>query len=65
MKTAKTSKGTEVLASEKAPQEAVCPYCKGVVILRRRKLMNNNGYAYFWRHRDNQNLDCPGRSRRG
>jgi hypothetical protein len=65
MKTALTTDGKEVIASTQAPQEAICPYCKGVVILRKRKLMNNGGYAYYWRHGDNQNRSCPGRSRRG
>ncbi|MFN2161052.1 MAG: hypothetical protein ACK2UN_03165 [Candidatus Promineifilaceae bacterium] len=65
MKTAQAQDGTEVIASNEAPIEAICPYCKGIVILRKRKLMNNGGYVYFWRHRDNKNRNCPGRSRRG
>jgi DNA-directed RNA polymerase subunit RPC12/RpoP len=65
MKTAIATDGKEIIASTQAPKEAICPYCKSVVILRKRKLMNNGGYAYYWRHRDNQNRSCPGRSRRG
>jgi hypothetical protein len=26
-------------------------------------LMNNGGYAYFWRHQDNRNRTCNGRNR--
>lgn len=52
-----------LLASNAAPEKALCPYCEGVVTLRRRKLMNNGGYAYFWRHQDNRNRTCNGRSR--
>lgn len=51
-----------VTASETAPVKAVCPYCHGAVILRRRKRMNG-GCAYFWRHQDNHNRVCNGRSR--
>lgn len=42
---------------------AVCPYCGGVVVLRRRRVMGNQHVAY-WRHRDNCDLSCPGRSGR-
>jgi uncharacterized Zn-finger protein len=65
MKTAQASDGKEVIASKEAPKEAICPYCKGIVTLRKRSLMNNGGYVYYWRHRDNKNLSCRGRSRRG
>lgn len=64
MKTAKSPDDKEIIASQEAPEEAICPYCNGLVTLRRRKLMNNGGFAYFWRHRDNKNRDCPGRARR-
>ena len=52
-----------IIASDSAPETAVCPYCGGVVVLRRRKRMNNAGCAYFWRHRDNRDRECNGRSR--
>jgi len=52
-----------VVASAEAPQEAICPACGGVVILRQRKLMNQGGYAYYWRHRDNRNRECAKRHR--
>ncbi len=64
MKTAQAPDGTIVTASQEAPPELICSDCGGTVILRRRKLMNNGGYSYFWRHLDNKNRDCPGRSRR-
>ncbi len=64
MKTAQTTDGTAIPASEEAPKEAQCPFCGGVVTLRRRKLMNAGGYSYFWRHRDRENRDCPARARR-
>lgn len=63
MKIALLPDGVKVTADPEAPQEAVCPFCGGTVILRRRKLMNDAGYAYYWRHRDNEHRDCPGRSR--
>jgi hypothetical protein len=63
MKIAQTADGSVVTAASKAPKEALCRYCGGVVILRRRKLMNHGGYSYYWRHRDNEHRDCPGRSR--
>lgn len=65
MKIATSPDGAEVSASPEAPEEAECQYCGGVVILRRRKLMNDAGYSYYWRHRDNEHRDCPGRSRQG
>ena len=63
MKVAQTENGEQVEASESAPQEAICPFCGGLVILRGRRLMGNNNKAYFWRHRDNKNMNCRGRSR--
>jgi len=64
MKVALTSDGGEsIQAWASAPKEARCPYCGGVVILRGRRLMNSEEKTYFWRHRDNTHLDCPGRAR--
>ena len=51
-----------ITASDAAPEQAVCPSCGGVVILRRRKRMNGT-CVYYWRHRDNRNRHCKGRSR--
>ena len=50
MKIAMATSGTEILASEVAPNEAVCPSCGEVVILRKRKRMNSDSVSYFWRH---------------
>ncbi len=63
MKVAKTDDGDQVEASESAPKEAICPYCGGIVILRGRRLMGQDKKSYFWRHQDNKNMNCPGRSR--
>ncbi|MDX1417216.1 MAG: hypothetical protein R3293_23620 [Candidatus Promineifilaceae bacterium] len=65
MKTAKTKDGERVEASEEAPQEAICMYCGGVVILRGRRRMGTSKKSYFWRHLDNKNMNCRGRSRSG
>lgn len=51
-----------VMASDTAPDKAICPHCGGVVVLRQRKRMNDGGCAYFWRHQDNRNRSCNGRS---
>lgn len=48
-------------ASATAPDKATCPHCEGWVHLRRRRLMNDGGYAYFWRHGDNKDKACIGR----
>lgn len=64
MKIAQLADGKPAPADDSAPPEAVCPHCGGIVYLRKRKLMNSKGYAYYWRHAANQNRDCPGRSRR-
>lgn len=53
MKTAVSSNGVVVVASQVAPQRAICPNCGGIVILRARKLMANCGNSYYWRHLDN------------
>jgi len=52
MKTAVSSCGHVVAASELAPIEAICPKCGGLVILRMRRLMANSGNSYYWRHVD-------------
>lgn len=49
-------------ASTTAPDKAVCPDCGGVVTLRQRKCMDGST-VYFWRHQDNRNRACNGRSR--
>lgn len=63
MKLAKTADGHWIEARETAPAEAFCPYCGGRTVLRRRRQMGREGTTFFWRHRDNHNLRCPGRAR--
>jgi len=52
VKTAVSSFGTIVAASQTAPTEARCPKCGGKVVLRARRLMANGGNSYYWRHLD-------------
>lgn len=52
MKTAVSSCGSIVAASQVAPTRAICPKCGGVVILRVRRLMANSGNTYYWKHVD-------------
>jgi len=52
MKTAVTSNGKRVVASQASPDFAVCPTCGGGVVLRARRLMANAGHSYYWRHLD-------------
>lgn len=54
MKTAVSSRGHVVPASEAAPTQAICPKCGGIVILRVRRLMANSGNSYYWRHVDDK-----------
>ena len=49
-------------ASPDAPERAICPHCGGRLNLRRRQRMGG-GCAYFWRHLDNEQRRCNGRSR--
>lgn len=65
MKVAQTEDGEQVEASESAPKKAICLYCGGIVILRGRKIMGQDDKSYFWRHQDNKNMNCRGRSRSG
>jgi hypothetical protein len=62
MKIASTSDGKEIAASNEAPKEALCPICKHSVTLRKRRLMNNQGFVYFWRHVSGGPLSCSARS---
>jgi hypothetical protein len=57
---AKNEAGQRVKAAAGAPEQALCPHCGALVVLRGRR----NGYrpgdlTYFWRHQDNANLNCP------
>lgn len=60
MKTAEDGNGHELAAGEDSPPEAICPACGRTVTLRKRRLMNNRGYTYYWRHRAGSH-GCPKR----
>ncbi|MFN2245550.1 MAG: hypothetical protein ACK2U0_16480 [Candidatus Promineifilaceae bacterium] len=61
MKNAVLENGTQIAAQEEAPTEALCPLCGHPVSLRKRRLMNNHGIVYYWRHKSGGRLDCAGR----
>lgn len=63
MKIARNNAGQETVAEKDAPERAICPFCKGIVVLRGRRTMGSSKKSYYWRHLDNQNRDCPGRVR--
>jgi len=63
MKVALLPDGKTVAASDNAPNEAVCPYCRGVLLLRRRRTMKQSVVAFYWRHANNQNMKCTARKR--
>jgi hypothetical protein len=50
-------------ADSPGEDRAVCPFCGGVVVLRLRRVIGGRRVAY-WRHLDNSDLSCPGRSGR-
>lgn len=57
MRVAETGEGKPVVASSEAPETAVCPRCKNVVILISRKTMDN-GETWYWRHQTSQGYEC-------
>lgn len=61
MKSALLTDGRSILASPTSPSKAFCPICGDTVILRQRRLMNNQAPSYFWRHQRNRNRDCSAR----
>lgn len=62
MKIALNAIGQKIQADADAPEIAICPYCGGQVLLRRRRLGYPAGsFSYFWRHQDQANRNCPGR----
>jgi hypothetical protein len=63
MKQALAPDGNLIEATARAPRQARCPHCGGLVTLRGRGHMSGDGVTYFWRHRDNSSLTCPGRKR--
>jgi len=62
MKIALDETGQNIQAEAEAPEIATCPYCGGQVALRRRRsgYLTEN-FTYFWRHKDRENQNCPGR----
>ena len=62
MKIAAREDGTKIEASAEAPPAARCPRCGYEVVLRKRTLMNDRGYVYYWRHKNGGNLSCGMRS---
>ncbi len=59
MKTALDQTGSLIEAAPGAPEQAICPHCGGVVILRQRSRNHLSGdVSHFWRHRDHDNVDC-------
>lgn len=63
MKVAQTTDGKQITADAQAPPKAICPVCGGPLTLRSRRIMNNGGRIYFWRHRSNHNRHCGARNR--
>jgi hypothetical protein len=61
VKIATLKNGKPVTASKSAPDQAICPICGGMVILRKRKKMGSSELTYFWRHKDGKNIECPQR----
>ncbi|MEZ4769570.1 MAG: hypothetical protein R2844_14210 [Caldilineales bacterium] len=62
MKTALDQNGSPIEAAAGRPEQATCPHCGGVVVLRRRKRGRpQQGMTYFWRHQDHENTRCPAR----
>ena len=62
MKVALSADGDPIEASADAPEQAICPHCGGVLLLRGRKVMGGSK-SYYWRHAPGGDPDCPGRSR--
>lgn len=58
---AELANGQTVHASGTAPTDAFCPFCRGKVVLRKRKKMGSATVTYFWRHLDGKNVKCPAR----
>lgn len=62
MKVAVTDRGRKIEAAEDAPPMARCPRCGHSVTLRKRRLMNERGFVYYWRHNDGGRLTCENRA---
>ncbi len=63
MKKALALNGKLIEAESSSPVEARCPFCSGRMVLRQRRQMDRKKVTYFWRHLDNRNLYCSGRTR--
>jgi hypothetical protein len=63
MKIASLENGARIEASITAPEQAKCPHCECVVVLRHRRRMNNEGVTFYWRHPNNQKTFCRARKR--
>ena len=63
MKVAVSAKGKEIVATSEAPEQALCPICRHTVGLRKRRLMNGDGYVFYWRQMHGGKLSCRARSR--
>lgn len=64
MKLAINKAGETIMAEADAPAKAICPYCKGTVILRSRKnSFQPDQVTYFWRHESHANPGCEARFR--
>ncbi len=62
MNVAVTVEGRQIEATCDAPPEALCPQCGYPVALRSRRLMNDGGTIYYWRHRQGGSLTCKART---
>jgi len=64
MKLAMDSSGDMIVAGANAPEKALRPRCKGVVVLRCRRRSSRPGdVTYFWRHENYSNPNCLARFR--
>ena len=62
MRLALDATGSPIEAQAGLPDQAICPQCGGVVILRqRRRGHQSDDVIYFWRHQDRANAHCPAR----
>lgn len=62
MRIALNDTGSPIEAQAGPPDQAVCPHCGGLVILRqRRRGRQTDDVVTFWRHQDRANAHCPAR----
>ena len=53
--------GRLVAAGPTSPENAFCPYCRGVVSKRKRRRMDGH-VTYFYRHKRGVGEECPRRA---